>query len=318
MDEFALIARYFRDLGASRDDVLLGVGDDAALLRPAPDSTLAVTTDTLIEDVHFPASITPADLAWRSAAVNLSDLAAMGADPAFATLALCLPEARSPWLKAFSQGLDEALREANVALVGGNTARGKLSVTLQLVGLLNAPGMLRSGARVGDTVFVSGTLGDARAALDILDGSLDAPGRCRDVLLRRYFRPTPRVALGRAVRGLASAAIDISDGLVADLGHVAEASGIGMRIELDRLPVSASLRATVAGSTARALAATGGDDYEIALTAAPSAIDAVLNAAADTDIELTAIGEVTVQPGVRVIDERGEDIAPRLGGYRHF
>ncbi|MEX2479289.1 MAG: thiamine-phosphate kinase [Gammaproteobacteria bacterium] len=315
MDEFALIARYFSPLGDAGADILCAIGDDAALIEPTA-GRLAVVIDTLVEGVHFPSSITPADLGFRAAAVNLSDLAAMGARPRYATLALTLPSAEPAWLAAFAQGLGEALRPAGVALIGGDTTRGPLTVTVQILGLQDGPAMLRAGACVGDLVCVSGTLGDARAALD----SLDAPARNPDVIefARRYFRPQARLELGLALGTFAHAAIDISDGLIADLGHIAAASGIAIDIELERLPLSAALSRHYPRNTALAYAAGGGDDYELAFTLAPEHLAAAQAAAAACAVPITVIGAATVGRGVRCLADDGRDRAAEFCGFRHF
>ncbi|MEQ8660187.1 MAG: thiamine-phosphate kinase [Gammaproteobacteria bacterium] len=318
MDEFELIARCFAPLGAGADDVVLGIGDDAAVLAVPPAHTLAVAVDTLVSGVHFPPAIAPDDLGYRVAAVNLSDLAAMGARPRWATLALTLPASDADWVAAFARGLGAALRPHEVVLVGGDTTRGPLTATLQLMGLLERPPLTRAGAREGDVVLVSGTLGDARAALDCLDAAA-VTDDVSAALLARYFRPSARVALGRALGALAHAAIDVSDGLVADLGHVARASNVAITIELERLPLSTALAARYPRARALAYAAAGGDDYELALCL-PRAhcAQAVALAARLGPVPLTAVGEVSAGSGVRCLDAAGRDCATTLGGYRHF
>lgn len=315
MDEFALIGRYFAALGDVGADILCGIGDDAALIAPrAPQ--LAVVVDTLVETVHFPAGFAPADLGFRAAAVNLSDLAAMGARPRYATLALTLPTADEDWLAAFARGLGEALQPAGVALVGGDTTRGPLTVTVQLIGLQEGPALRRSGAQPGDLVCVSGTLGDARAALDLLAlPKVDADQRA---LLQRYCRPQARFALGQALAPLAHAAIDVSDGLVADLGHVASASAVAIEIELERLPLSRALLRHCSRAQALSYAAGGGDDYELALTVAPARLGDVQAAATQCGVPIQVIGQVSAGQGLRCLDGSGRDCAPRHAGYRHF
>jgi len=319
MDEFALIERYFAVLGGDTSGVLCGIGDDAAVLAPPP-VPLAVAVDTLVEGVHFPPDIAPDDLGFRAAAVNLSDLAAMGATPRYATLALTVPAAEPRWLAGFARGLADALRPSGTVLIGGDTTRGPLTVTVQLIGLLHGPALYRAGARSGDLVAVSGTLGDARGALDVLEGTLPVgfAAADRDWLLQRYLRPRARTALGIALGGLAHAAIDVSDGLVADLGHVAAASGVAIEIDLSRLPLSAALGRLAGAGTARDYAASGGDDYELAFTFPPAALTAVRAAALQCGDEVTVIGRVTDGAGVRCLDADGRDRTPPTGGYRHF
>jgi len=315
MDEFALIARYFAALGDAGADVLCGIGDDAALLEPTS-PRLAVVVDTLVEHVHFPSAMQPADLGFRVAAVNLSDLAAMGARPRYATLALTMPSADEDWIAAFAQGLGEALQPAGVALVGGDTTRGPLTVTVQLIGLQEGPALRRSGAQPGDLVCVSGTLGDARAALDLLAvGPVDDDQRA---LLQRYRRPQARLALGQALGPIAHAAIDVSDGLVADLGHIAAASAVAITIELERLPLSRALLRHCSRAQALAHAAGGGDDYELAVTVAPSRLGDAQAAAAQCGVPLSVIGQVGAGRGLRCVDGAGRDCTAAYVGYRHF
>ena len=316
MDEFELIARCFAPLGGDADDVVLGIGDDAAVLAVPPGHTLAVAVDTLVSGVHFPSAIEPADLGYRVAAVNLSDLAAMAARPRWATLALTLPAADEAFVTRFASGLGEALHPHRVCLVGGDTTRGPLTVSLQLMGVLERPALTRAGARAGDVVAVSGTLGDARAALELLE--LDEPDEDARLLLARYFRPTARVALGQALGPLAHAAIDVSDGLVADLGHIARASSVAIDVELERLPLSPALSRRCSRASALAHAACGGDDYELAVCVPPAAWPAASAAAVRLGVALTAVGQVTAGAGVCCRDAVGNDRAGELAGYRHF
>lgn len=254
--EFALIERIRRRV-AARDDVPLGIGDDAALLAVPPGHWLAVATDTLNDGVHFPADSHAADIGWKSLAVNLSDLAAMAAVPAWASLSLSLPRADDDWLEAFLDGFLALADAHGVALVGGDTTRGPLSVCVTVHGLVAAgQGLRRAGARVGDDVWVSGTLGDAAGAL----AQWRAGGAADPALRVRLDRPTPRVALGRALQTIAHAAIDVSDGLLADLGHVCTASGVGAELELDALPASPALVSNFAVAARAGLQAGGGDD----------------------------------------------------------
>lgn len=320
MDEFALIERHFAAMGGDDRDVLIGIGDDAAVIAPLR-APLAVAVDTLVEGVHFPRAIAPADLGYRVAAVNLSDLAAMGAQPRFATLALTLPHADPAWLADFAGGLASALQPSGTALVGGDTTRGPLTVTLQVMGVLHGAPLRRGGAVAGDLVAVSGTLGDARAALDLLAGvagDATAQPAVRARLLERYFRPCARVALGRALVGLAHAAIDVSDGLIADLGHIAAASAVAIEVEVARLPLSSALRDYRDDATARAYATSGGDDYELAFTFAAADQAAIAAAARAVGVAVTIIGAVTAGRGVTCRDADGRDCTPTQGGYRHF
>lgn len=310
--EFDLIDLIRQCTASERADVALGIGDDAALLVPPPDHELVVAIDTLVEGVHFPAATAPADIGWKSLAVNLSDLAAMGATPAWAVLSLTLPDADADFVQAFADGFAELARRHDVALVGGDTTHGPLSVSVCVHGFVpRGKALRRDAARVGDAVYVTGTPGDAAAALRCLQG--------RDVvastLRGRLDRPVPRVADGQALRELAHACIDVSDGLMADLGHICRASGVGVDIEAGRLPLSDALMEQVDTATARKLALTGGDDYELCFTAPRD--DRVLQAVSHAGGSATCIGAVTAGSTVRVLDH-GHDVTPSRHGWEHF
>jgi len=290
--EFELIERHFTGRGARREDVLAGVGDDAALVAAPPDGTLVLALDTLVEGVHFPAGFDARFVGHRALAVNLSDLAAMGAEPAWALLGLTIPSVDEHWLSGFSAGLDTLARRHGVALVGGDTTRGPLTVTISLAGTVPAGRALRrEGARVGDDLWVSGTPGDAAAGLAILQGRLNAQGRARDALLARFQLPQARVALGVALRGLATACIDVSDGLLGDLARLCAASGVGADIASRELPLSAGLCSVAAPEARISWALGGGDDYELLFTADPA--ERAKIAALDAGVVLRRIGAVT-------------------------
>ena len=312
--EFALIERIRRRAGA-RGDVVLGIGDDAALLQVPAGKLLAVATDTLNIDVHFPGDTAPADIGWKSLAVNLSDLAAMGAAPAWATLSLSLPHADEAWVDGFLDGFLTLATQHDVALVGGDTTRGPLSVCVTVHGFVDAATALRrDGACAGDDVWVSGTLGDAAAALVQWRA-----GGAGDPLLRaRLDRPTPRVALGLRLAGVASAAIDISDGLLADLGHVCTASGVGAEVELARLPASALLRERFDEEARAALQATGGDDYELCFTASPGQRDAIEAIGREAGTDVMRIGRIVAGEGVRALLADGAAWRTGRAGFSHF
>ena len=304
MDEFGIIRRYFtRD--ANKRGVVEGIGDDGAILEPTPGLQQVQVIDTLVEGVHFPCNLPAADLGYRAVAVNLSDIASMGAIPRWMTLALTLWDKDEPWVAAFAKGLFEAADEHDVALVGGDTTKGDAVVTsVHITGEIE-PGraMLRSGAHVGDTVFVTGTLGDAAAGLALFEDL--GPD---DALVRRFVRPAARVELGRRLAGRASGAIDISDGLVGDLRKMLDASQAGAEIDADSLPLSPELRERF-GDAAVDFALTGGDDYELCFTADADAV---------ADIEgITAIGRI-VEGGDLVCRRGGEIIQVDDSGYRHF
>ncbi len=298
MDEAAIIDTFFRHLGAVRTDVLLGIGDDAALLRAPAGLELALTTDSLVEQVHFLPGSAPRSIGHRALAVNLSDLAAMGATPAWALLALTLPDADAEWLGEFAVGFGRLAREHEVALVGGNLSRGPLNVTVQLAGFVPAGSALRrSGARAGDEVWVSGTLGDAARGRTLAVAD-DAEAHCR-LLRSRFDFPTPRVALGQALRGVATACIDLSDGLRADLPRLAAASGCGAVLELGDLPVSDALRAA-AGELAWQAALAGGEDYELCFTAPTSQSAAIAGLARACAVPLTRCGRLRSAEGLEL------------------
>jgi thiamine-monophosphate kinase len=314
--EFDIIARYFtRSCGDS--DVLLGIGDDAAVL--AIDGDVAVTVDTLVAGVHFPDGTAPNLLGYRLLAVNLSDLAAMGAVPRWCTLALTLPAADELWLDGFSRGLFELADRYGVSLVGGNLSRGPLTLTLQLMGNVErAQWLTRSGGHVGDDVYVTGTLGDSAAGIAlILERSAAPQGSAAAALKERFYRPVPRVGAGVALRSLATAAIDVSDGLLADLGHICAASGCGATIDVERVPLSAELLSMFPPQEALALALGGGDDYELCFTAPPSRaeeIEAVLEAAGTSG---RRIGQLVAGQAVACRRD-GEPFTPAVRGFSHF
>lgn len=312
--EFDLIARI-RARAGRRDDVVLGIGDDAALLQVPPGRQLVVTMDTLNAGVHFPPQTAAADIGWKALAANLSDLAAMAAQPAWCTLSLSLPGADAAWVDGFLDGFCALARQHAVALVGGDTTRGPLSVAVTAHGLV-APGMAlrRDGAQAGDDVWVSGTLGDAAGAL--------AQWRARqgiDAALReRLDRPTPRIAVGLALSGIAHACIDVSDGLLADLGHVCAASGVGAVVDVDGLPASAALSAAFAAGARRELQAGGGDDYELCFTAPSSARMRLAALAQGSATPITRIGAIVAGDAVQAVRADGRAWRARRGGYRHF
>ncbi len=320
MAEFDLIARI-RARAARREDVLLGIGDDAALLQPPAGQALAVSCDVLNEGVHFLASDAPFDIGWKALAVNLSDLAAMGATPAWAVLGLSLPDADAGWLDGFVDGFLTLAGQHDVALVGGDTTRGSRAIAVTVHGFVPAEAALRrDAARPGDDVWVTGTPGEAAAGLAIAlgDTAADAiPQPHRQALLARLRRPTPRIAVGRALRGLAHAAIDVSDGLLADLGHVLAASGVGAELRLEALPVPPAL-ATIDAETRWRWQACGGDDYELCFSAPVARRDAVAAALSSCATEGRRIGTIVASPGLRALAPDGRQWHPPRAGYQHF
>lgn len=311
--EFDLISRI-RARVRQRGDVVLGIGDDAALLQVPPGHELVVTADTLNAGVHFPEATVPADIGWKSLAVNLSDLAAMGARPAWCTLSLSLPQADESWIDAFLDGFLDLADQHGIGLVGGDTTRGPLSISVTAMGLVESGSALRRDrAQAGDDVWVTGTLGDAAAALEAL-----LEGRELSKSLRqRLDRPAPRVTAGMRLSALAHACIDISDGLLADLAHVCERSGVGAEINLADLPASAELAA--AQSAKRwCWQACGGDDYELCFTASPRDRDLIVQALDFTDVSATRIGRIVAGQGVRAFDEKAKEWLSPSRGYQHF
>lgn len=312
--EFALIDRI-RARVRARADVVLGIGDDAAVLRVPAGHHLVVSTDTLVAGVHFPAETAPADIGWKALAVNLSDLAAMAAAPAWCTLALTLPDADADWVDAFLDGFLELADEHDVALVGGDTTAGPLSITVTVHGLVpEGQALRRDGARAGDEVWVTGSIGDAAGALS----QWRARGPCSAKLRHRLDRPTPRIAVGLALRGRASAGIDLSDGLAADLGHVLAASGVGARIDLGRLPTSRTLADHFEEAQRWPLQLSGGDDYELCFTAPASAAFAIEQALAACGVTGTVVGQLVAGSGLQFATPEGEAYVPAAAGFQHF
>ena len=318
LSEFALIERYFRSCGTQRADVTLGVGDDAALLRSPAGSELVAAVDTLVAGVHFPHDSLPDSIGHRALAVNLSDLAAMGARPAWALLALTLPRADEAWLGEFAAGLADLARAHKVALVGGDTTRGPLCITLQLLGHVPAgEALTRAGGHAGDVLFVSGTCGDAAAGLALEQGQLTGPAEPRAYLRERFLFPTPRVALGERLRGLASACIDVSDGLLADAGRLAAASHAGAELAWAEVPLSEPLRAVLGEERARELALTGGDDYELCFAVPLHNIARLTAELSPQEWRYTRIGALRDAPGAVVVRD-GTVMEFSHSGYQHF
>jgi thiamine-monophosphate kinase len=319
LSEFELIDRFFRDCGARRTDVRLGVGDDAAVLECPTDRQLVAATDSIVEGVHFPAGSSPESIGHRALAVNLSDLAAMGAEPAWALLALTMSRADEQWLREFSGGLCALAREHGVALVGGDTTSGPLSVTVHVLGFVErATALTRSGGSAGDAIYVSGTPGDAAAGLALAQGRLTVEdGADAAQLSRRFLFPTPRIALGRQLRAHASACIDVSDGLLGDAGKLAAASGCGVALTFDELPLSPALTRAVGGERARMLALTGGDDYELLFSVHPDRIAALHGALPPEAWGYRRIGSLRAAPGAAVVRD-GSVIDFSHYGFDHF
>lgn len=315
LGEFDLIAAYFT---RPVRQAALGVGDDCALLTPSPGMQLATSSDMLVEGRHFLSTVQPERLGHKALAVNLSDLAACGARPLAFTLALALPRVDEAFLAGFSRGLFALADAHGCELVGGDTTQGPLNICITVFGEV-PPGqaLLRSGARAGDDLYVSGTVGDARLALEAFRGQVALPGEAFERTRRAMEQPVPRVTLGLALRGLASSAIDVSDGLLGDLGHILRRSGVGAAVEVDTLPCSADLAAQPE-ALRRECGLAGGDDYELLFTAPQAVAARVAAAGRECGVPVTRIGRIEAAPGLRLLDAHGRPVAHTFGAFDHF
>jgi thiamine-monophosphate kinase len=319
MSEFELIGKYFTHLGAQRGDVRIGVGDDGAVVMPPASRELVIVTDTLVEGVHFPVDCAAASIGHRAFAVNLSDLAAMGAEPAWGLLALTMPRSDANWLEQFARAAGDLCRKHGVALIGGDTTRGPLSITVTLVGIVPIGLALeRKGGQAGDAIFVTGSPGDAAAGLALEQSRLHVSDPMSAQILRdRFLFPTPRCDIGVALRALASACIDISDGLGGDLEKLCAASGCGAEVDAAALPVSEALLGAVGRELAREYALTGGDDYELLFTVPLARLGAMTSAVQLGLGPVTRIGRLVPGNGVRVV-ARGGVMQFSGAGFDHF
>ena len=330
MGEFDLIERYFKVAQASNASVALGIGDDCALLQSRPGTQMAISSDMLVEGRHFLSTVSPQALGHKALAVNLSDLAACGATPIGFTLALALPRVDEAWLAGFSHGLLQLAAAHQCVLVGGDTTQGPLNICITVFGevpLVNgkSQALLRSGAQVGDDIYVSGSLGDARLALEVFRGNLQVDESIFSHCRQRMERPTPRIAMGSALRGVASAAIDVSDGLLGDLGHILKASRVGACIDIPvamnlvaACAYSAWLKANIPPEKQLDLVLCGGDDYELVFTAAPAVRAAVQAASQNTATPVTRIGQIEAETGQRLRDAHGQVCAAQFSSFDHF
>jgi thiamine-monophosphate kinase len=313
--EFELIDRFFT---RPTRRAVLGIGDDCALLAPGPGMQLAVSSDMLVEGRHFLSTVAPERLGHKALAVNLSDLAACGARPIAFSLALALPRVDPAFLDGFSRGLFALADEYGCELVGGDTTRGPLTICITVFGEVPAgQALLRSGARPGDDLYASGALGDARLALEVFRGTLALDAVAFESVRAAMERPQPRVALGVALRGIATSAIDVSDGLLGDLGHILQRSGVGATIDVDAVPRSATLGAQLA-ALQRECTLAGGDDYELVFSAPERAARAVTSAAAAAGVGVTRIGRVEAVAGLRLVDTAGCPVTNTFGSFDHF
>ncbi len=331
MGEFDLIATYFK---RPARQAVVGVGDDCALLQPTPGTQWAISSDMLVEGRHFLSTVSPERLGHKALAVNLSDLAACGATPRAFTLALALPRVDATWLAGFSKGLFALADAHGCELIGGDTTQGPLNICITVLGEVpvvagKSQALLRSGAQVGDDIYVSGNLGDARLALEVFRGHQQVPAEVFAHARLRMEQPTPRVALGQALRGIASAAIDVSDGFLGDLGHVLKASSLGacidtdiainlLAIEADSTKASAGFDPKIDDSKALQWVLAGGDDYELVFTAAEADRHRVAQAAAQSATPVTRIGRTEATPGIRLVNGRGESVSGHFPSFDHF
>lgn len=322
MDEFALIRRYFQPLaqrqqGAAEDSVSVGIGDDCAVLNVPEGQQLVVSIDTLVEGTHFLVDTPPEQLAWRLLGASVSDLAAMGAAPSWLTLALTLPHADEAWVSAFSAALSEATQRYSIQLVGGDTTRGPLTLTAQVHGFVRkGAALLRSNAQAGDLICVTGTLGDSRAGLETLltKASTDS---VVDYLRHRFYRPQPRTSTGQLISAYASSCIDISDGLLGDIQHILDQSGVGAQLNPESLPLSAELKRFTDEKTAREWALSGGEDFELCFTVPPEQWTSLQAHLQTHDVQVTPVGAICEAKGLQLFSQ-GEWRVVEANGYRHF
>lgn len=317
VNEFDLIEKYFhRSLRAY--GVSLGIGDDCALLQPPAGKILATTMDTLVADNHFPRNADPELIAERALRVNLSDIAAMGAEPLWFTLGLTMPSADQRWLDGFSRGLFQAANLYSCSLVGGDTTRGPSSITIQVMGSVDIDrALLRSKARPGDVIYVTGNLGDGAAAVAVIKNELKVGKAAFSYFMSRYYRPVPKLSEGQALLGIASAAIDISDGLMADLGHICKASGVGAKIEMDRMPVSEALSKLASREQVIEWVLSGGDDYQLCFTVPEAQVLQVEQLVQQNKLTAIAVGQIVKGDGV-TCTHKGRTLVMDKTGYQHF
>jgi len=318
MKEFDLINRYFSKQVSKRKDVVLGIGDDCALLTPAENQHIAVTTDTLVSGVHFPENTSPRAIGHKAVAVNLSDLAAVGAEPTWISLALTLPEVSEEWVSEFATGVFELCEFYNVQLVGGDTTQGPLSITITAQGIVPKNKFLsRSAAKVGDWLYVTGELGDAALALKNIQGEVALDGSSKDRVIEQLDYPKPRVLAGQLLRDYATAAIDLSDGLLADLKHICKGSNVGARLKLENVPISKIMLNTLGRDKAIELAVSGGDDYELLFSVSEDNKVGMETALSNSGIPTTCIGQLTGCEGVTTLLD-GEKVIINNNGFEHF
>ena len=319
MKEFDIIERFFNQKSYQRKDVVLGVGDDCAITRVPDGLNLAITTDTLVNGVHFPIDTPPEAIAHKALAVNLSDLAAMGAEPAWFSLSLSLPEVDENWLESFSRSLFEMSQYYSIQLIGGDTVQGPMAVTITAHGFVPNEGPLtRQGAKPGDLIYVTGSLGDAGVGLDIHQGKRTANEHCATFLINRLNYPSPRLLAGTALRRIASSCIDLSDGVARDIQHILKQSDCGARIQVDKLPLSVALKEAVDDEEAYSYALAAGDDYELMFTVNEENKGTLDTALANANISATCIGHITGAKGKLELRFEDEAYESQRSGFEHF
>lgn len=320
MKEFSIIEKFFSHQASKRSDVIVGIGDDCAVLQSPVDQQLVMTIDNFIENIHFLKNTSPYDIGYKSLAISLSDIAAMGADPAWVMLSLALPHADEKWLTEFCRGFFKLLDKFSLTLIGGNTTQSKeINIATQVTGFVPPEkSLLRSGAKPGDLIYVTGTLGDAGLALKLLQKKIKIPKQYHDDILQKLLRPESRINEGITLRELATAAIDISDGLAADLSHLLQMSNVGATIKTERLPLSKTLRECIKKEDAWRLALTAGDDYELCFTIPPALQSTFELQFGSYNCGYICIGKIENEKGLRVIDVEGKEFKFSTKGYEHF
>ena len=319
MQEFELISHFFKGRGVARKDVALSIGDDAALLDVPDNCQLAVTTDTLVAGVHFFEDVDPKALGYRCLAVNLSDLAAMGAEPAWISVALTLPKADVEWLEAFTQGMHEIAEYYNVQIVGGDTTQGPLTISICAKGFVpKGAALTRSGANNGDWIFVTGNLGDAGLAIDAKYGKVSLTNEQFSLVNKAFDYPSPQVAAGQMLRGKATSCIDISDGLIADISHICDMSGVGALLFAENVPLSATLSDVLALESALGYAMAYGDDYQLLFTVPEAQRTAVEMSLKQYGVEISCVGQITANPGKIKVTLNGKPFTLITDGFKHF
>lgn len=319
MKEFELIKSFFAERGKQRQEVALGIGDDAAIVKIPDNCELVISTDTLVEGVHFFKGMDPQALGHKAIAVNLSDIAAMGGEPAWVSLALTLPTIEPDWVQSFSDGIFETCQYYNVQVIGGDTTQGPLSITVTVHGFVpEGKALKRSGAKPGDYIYVTGSLGDAGVAVDWQNDKLSIPEKYQAVLRNRLECPTPRVAVGQAIRDFASSAIDVSDGMISDLQHILNASGVGAAIDVDHLPLSQALRQSVPESEYLRYALAAGDDYELLFTVPSDKKGGLEVNLAQYNVDVTCIGQLQGLTPELILRKGGEPTDLTFAGFEHF